>query len=283
MKGSYYMYEVLSDPSTAFSSEGKDAALSRAFNTKETIWEFFDEPSQKDRVHRFGVAMQGTARLQPMELTIKGFDWGSLKEGSVVVDVGGGVGTLSIAIAQKYPHLNFVVQDRGPVVKNGLERAKVAFPRGVDSGQLTFQEHNFFNANPVKNADVFMAKYIVHDWSDKYSLEILKRLREAAGPRTKLILFEKIIPYICPTSEIDALTKDITVPGFIKAEVPEPIIQMSGTCHMSSIAMLLFSNGQERTIGTFIEVCAGAGWKIEQVHMHDAFGQYCSQLVAVPI
>lgn len=72
MKGSSYMYEVLSDPSTALSGDGKDAALCRAFGTKKTIWDFFDEPEQRDRVHRFGVAMKAAATFQPMDLTIKG-------------------------------------------------------------------------------------------------------------------------------------------------------------------------------------------------------------------
>lgn len=72
MKGSSYMYEVLSDPATALSGEAKASALCKAFNTKETIWEFFDEPAQKDRRNRFGVAMKGVATFQPMELTIKG-------------------------------------------------------------------------------------------------------------------------------------------------------------------------------------------------------------------
>lgn len=72
MKGASYMYETLSDPSTAFSGDGKDAALCRAFGTKKPIWEFLDEPEQRDRVHRFGIGMKAAATFQPMELTIQG-------------------------------------------------------------------------------------------------------------------------------------------------------------------------------------------------------------------
>ncbi len=46
---------------------------------------------------------------------------------------------------------------------------------------------------------------------------------------------------------------------------------------------MLFCNGQERTMGSFIELCAGAGWKVVEVFMHDAFGQYISQILAVPV
>lgn len=64
-----------------------------------------------------------------MRILVLGFDWGSLKDDSVVVDIGGGIGTLSVALAKKYPHLKLVVQDRGPVIGDGLEvRALILIP-----------------------------------------------------------------------------------------------------------------------------------------------------------
>lgn len=45
-----------------------------------------------------------------------GFDWNALPEGSVVVDVGGGIGSMTMALAQKYKHLKYVVEDRPAVV-----------------------------------------------------------------------------------------------------------------------------------------------------------------------
>lgn len=41
-----------------------------------------------------------------------GFGWKDLPEDSVVVDVGGGVGSQCLALAKEYEHLQFVVQDR---------------------------------------------------------------------------------------------------------------------------------------------------------------------------
>ena len=49
------------------------------------------------------------------------YDWKSLPANSLIVDVGGGVGTSSLAIAQEFPDLKFVVQDRQPVVEAGVE------------------------------------------------------------------------------------------------------------------------------------------------------------------
>ena len=40
------------------------------------------------------------------------FDWESLPVGSLVVDVGGGVGAQSLALSKTCPNLRFIVQDR---------------------------------------------------------------------------------------------------------------------------------------------------------------------------
>ncbi len=50
-----------------------------------------------------------------------GFDWESVANGGHVVDVGGGVGTVSMRLASAYPDMNIVVQDREQVVKEGLK------------------------------------------------------------------------------------------------------------------------------------------------------------------
>jgi ubiquinone/menaquinone biosynthesis C-methylase UbiE len=52
---------------------------------------------------------------------LAGFDWISLPEGSLVVDVGGGTGRPTLALARAFPHLKIVIQDREPVVKKGIE------------------------------------------------------------------------------------------------------------------------------------------------------------------
>ena len=48
------------------------------------------------------------------------YDWKSLPGNSLVVDVGGNVGTASPALAREFPHLKFVVQDRQPGIDAGV-------------------------------------------------------------------------------------------------------------------------------------------------------------------
>ena len=49
------------------------------------------------------------------------FDWNGLKQDAAVADVGGGIGSQSMTLAQNYSHLRFVVQDREPVVKDAVQ------------------------------------------------------------------------------------------------------------------------------------------------------------------
>lgn len=50
-----------------------------------------------------------------------GYAWERLPEGSLVVDVGGGVGAQSLLLANHHPQLHFVVQDRESVVGDAIE------------------------------------------------------------------------------------------------------------------------------------------------------------------
>lgn len=60
----------------------------------------------------------------------------------------------------------------------------------------------------------------MHDWSDKYALKILKHLRDAATPSTKLLAVDIILPYACHESEENA--DGIT--GAVSVKAPNPLL-----------------------------------------------------------
>lgn len=57
------------------------------------------------------------------------YDWKSLKKGDLVVDVGGGIGSTTLRLAQAFPELRFVVQDRELNIPAGIKVS--AFERKI--------------------------------------------------------------------------------------------------------------------------------------------------------
>ncbi|XP_065875152.1 trans-resveratrol di-O-methyltransferase-like [Euphorbia lathyris] len=98
-----------------------------------------------------------------------------------VVDVGGGTGTTSKAIAQAFPHIQCTVLDL-PQVVDGLH----------DTPNLKFVAGNMFEAVPP--ADAVMLKWILHDWSDQECLKILEQCKEAIKGRKggKVIIIDMV-------------------------------------------------------------------------------------------
>ena len=71
-------------------------------------------------------------------------------------------GGFDVQLSRLYPKLTFVVQDRGPVLEQGEHTVwPKENPLALADGRITFMEHDFFNVNPVKDADVYWLRYIM--------------------------------------------------------------------------------------------------------------------------
>jgi hypothetical protein len=70
-------------------------------------------------------------------------------------------------------------------------------------------------------------KHILHDWPEKQCITILTNLRKAAGPNTKLIDLDSIIPYTCRDPELKA-TGGEDIPGAVPREAPSPLLANYG-------------------------------------------------------
>lgn len=89
-------------------------------------------------------------------------------EETVVVDLGGSTGVAMIALTIKFPRLTAVVQDlRNPIAGHLM-------PPPEARGRIRFMAHDFFNEQPVKDADVYFFRLVFHDWSDKDCFRILR-------------------------------------------------------------------------------------------------------------
>ncbi|KAA1478076.1 S-adenosyl-L-methionine-dependent methyltransferase [Dentipellis sp. KUC8613] len=283
-KASAYVWETLSDPQTGHSGEPTATPFRRAFGTKDTVWQFFARPEEKYRQRRFDAGMQSIQALQPAEAIFDAYDWKDLAPDSIVVDVGGGVGASAFPLAREFPALRLVVQDRANVIEDAKKLWKTKMPEAVDTGRVQFEVHDFFEAQPKRDVSIFLLKRILHDWSDEYAAKILRRLREAATTKTKLILVDTIISYACrqPYSE-----NDERVPGAMPIEAPEPLLANFGAVseiafHID-MAMLALYNGQDRTFHHLQCLLRQCGWALTMVHRDRRDNTFLQGMEAVPI
>ncbi|XP_027063695.2 trans-resveratrol di-O-methyltransferase-like [Coffea arabica] len=118
----------------------------------------------------FNEAMASDARLVS-SMVIK--DSKHVFEGlNSLVDVGGGTGTFTEAIADAFPRLKCTVLDL-PHVVDGLESSK----------NLAYVGGDMFEAIPP--ADTVLLKWILHDWSDEECVQILRKCKEAIPSKEK--------------------------------------------------------------------------------------------------
>jgi len=168
------------------SEEPTETGFNVALQTTDSFYTFLGKnPSQ---ARRFGNAM--AAGADDLGRGIEGFSelsWEELGEG-LVVDVGGNHGHTSMDLARAYPKLKFIVEDRPEVIANG----RAALPEEFTE-RISFQEHDFFSPQPVFGADVYMLRWILHNWPDKYAIKILKALVPGMKKGAKVVLVEIVL------------------------------------------------------------------------------------------
>ncbi|KAF7342833.1 S-adenosyl-L-methionine-dependent methyltransferase [Mycena sanguinolenta] len=257
----------------------------RAFKTDGNMFQWFENPDNKHRLMRFGIAMKGSAAEEPVGTIFKGFPWQNLTAGGVIVDVGGGLGATSLSIVKEYPTFKVVNQDRAPVIKQSKAHWQEFFPEYIEAGMVEFQPHNFLEAQPVKNASAFLLRHITHDWSDANLVIILNHLRAAALPSTKLVIIESIVAPACAGRSTHPQVNNIRILGVPRKSAPPPLLANFGVAaaplYYYDLTMNNLLGGQERTLEGFYDVLLQSGWKLVEVY-HCPETDW-SHLVADPI
>ena len=107
---------------------------------------FFEElaRSHQNRYRAVSGAMDTWNSMIPTAPLVETYPWEAFVKGQVV-DVGGGHGGVSSAIATRFPNIRFVVQDLPAVAQEGPEHV----PSEVKD-RIEFMHHNFFHEQPVQ-------------------------------------------------------------------------------------------------------------------------------------
>ncbi|KAF8664228.1 hypothetical protein AX16_000790 [Volvariella volvacea WC 439] len=239
------------------------------------------------RLERFGYAMNGTCLWDAPGTVLKIFPWHELPEGSVIVDVGGGIGSTTMILATALlvdgSQLTFVIQDREQVCQMGEKAWRDQCPSLLESGAVVFQVHDFFQPQLVKNAAVFYLRVILHDWPDSFARRILLRLREAALDNTTLIISDFVLPLAC----VDGSDNDEDLQQIEGAQcslAQPPLLanmgKASSIAYWMDLTMQVTFNAQERTLREVVSLTASAGWKVKKVTR--VAGSLFGHIIAVP-
>ena len=187
--------------------------------TGQNAWQHMQ--SNPDTYTLFNEAMRDlSASIGPA--VAASFDWGRFR---VICDIGGGIGSQLTSILDAHPSCRGILFDQPAVVAEA-----------PDHGRIERIGGDFFKEVPVQ-ADAYLMRWILHDWSDEESVALLANVRKVAEPNARLMVVESVIP-----------------------ETPE--FDMGKWMDLN---MMVMATGRERTAAEFRDLFAQAGFALEQL------------------
>ena len=189
-------------------------------------------------MERFAEAMKSNS-LNSLRGVLEHCDFAETR---TVVDVGGGLGHLAVALLERYPDLQGILVDLPDVV--ALARAQVSSRNGIAS-RLQCVGGDMFESVP--RGDAYVLKHIVHDWDDDRCIRLLRNCRESMDGNGRIFCVDTVLPPMGDTSAAAGKILDIMV--------------------------LLAIGGRERTRDQWEALYGAAGLRIARITpLQDNFG-----------
>ncbi len=143
------------------------------------FWEHLQ--SNKERAIIFGRAMERQSEKM-LDVLVNNFDFSQYHH---IADIGGGKGQFFRPLA-KSANFNF----KGTVFDlPAMQKLATDFIASEDLNMCQFTGGNFFESIPV-DADLYILKFVIHDWDDENALKILKNIRNQMKKGSQLMLIE---------------------------------------------------------------------------------------------
>jgi hypothetical protein len=149
-----------------------------------------------------------------------------------IVDVGGGAGGFLDAILATRPEATGIVFDL-PYVVDNVRTSSAATATGK---RYELVGGSFFDQVP-SGGDLYLLKWVLHDWDDDASVAILKNCRAAIAEQGTLVIVDTVIP-----------------PG-----------NMPAAGKLIDLNMMVLSGGQERTAEEFDVLLTSAGFRLNRI------------------
>jgi hypothetical protein len=150
----------------------------RAFG--DSVWEHFEK--HPDERARFARAMREMTAIDLGALS-RAYPW---PRRGVICDVAGGIGTLLAAILARRKRARGILIDAPPVL---ADAGWFLAQRGV-GGRVQRIPGDLFGELQAR-ADVYLLKWILHDWNDEACVQILRNLKTAMPPGAKAVAIDQ--------------------------------------------------------------------------------------------
>ncbi|MEU8345971.1 methyltransferase [Spirillospora sp. NPDC048832] len=200
-----------------------EPAFPRRFG--RTFWD--DLSADPGRAASFDALMGGRLAEEAPALAAA-YPWGGLGH---VVDVGGGDGSLLIALLRAHENLRGTVIDLdGPVARAERAIAEAGLDDRADA-----EAGSFFDPLPA-GAGGYLLSGVLHDWDDEHALRILRRCAEAASGTGKVLVVENV-------ANVEGATRDTE----------------------GDLRMLCYVRGRERTLDELGDLAAQASLRVGPV------------------
>jgi hypothetical protein len=145
-------------------------------------WEY--RRANPDADARFNAFMSEAAQARA-DAVLRTYDF----HDGVVVDVGGGLGTLLRAILTRNRGLNGILFDQPHVI----ERAQRECRDAEMVERCTMIAGDFFDEVP-SGGTVYILSAVLHDWNDADAAAILRKCRAVMTQDTTLLIIERLMP-----------------------------------------------------------------------------------------
>lgn len=74
-----------------------------------------------------------------------------------------------------------------------IETSQSQVPDSIRS-RITFQGHDFFHPQPVRDADVYLLRMILHDWPREEAQKILSHLAASLRSGARILVMDTVLP-----------------------------------------------------------------------------------------
>ncbi|KIK53524.1 hypothetical protein GYMLUDRAFT_49298 [Collybiopsis luxurians FD-317 M1] len=267
---SVHLPETLSHPIKGHSNSPLSTAFQQAQDVKISYFEWLHTPvnqtSDGSPVYRtelstFNLAMIGGSKALTWSL-YEDYPWHKF-ESATIIDVGGGLGGMCLDLARKYPNMKFIVQDQGPIIEEAQNFWNAEMPEALQNHRTLLMKHDFFLEQPIKGAEIYNLRYILHDWDDEHCILILKALRPALLQRpwqSRLLICDSVMNTTIgqPAIQEGGL-------GAASSPLPKNWGHAARFAHMRDLNMMTMLNGRERTAQEVAALAEQAGLEVVKI------------------